>query len=328
MGTSKQHTVEFQAMGTKVEIGVVVAAKEAGLQQTLDEAQALVRWHESRLSRFQACSDVSKVNANSGNWTLVHPDMAQVVALAIEAFEKTRGLFNPCLGQWLERWGYNVSFEHLTTQPSNAQNTALDNAQDNAQHTSQDAAEPLWIPAKCDGCPLEVRTEQNLVKVQRGWQLDLGGIAKGWIVEQAALFLLNKGHSQFVVNAGGDMVCAGSNHTSPWRIGIDDPKDPSRSVITLDVDNLAVATSGTYRRHWQKGSSHLHHLVDPRSGQPASSGITSCTVVHESLIAAEVVAKTALILGVQEGVVFLRENAPQGWVVIDELGRVVHAWNS
>lgn len=311
MGTSKLHTGEFQAMGTKVEIGVVVA-KEAGLQHTLDEAQALVRRHESRLSRFQACSDVSKVNANSGNWTLVHPDTAQVVALAIEAFEKTRGLFNPCLGQWLERWGYKVSFEHLAT--------ALD--------TTQDAAEPRWIPANCDGCPLEVRTEQNLVKVQRGWQLDLGGIAKGWIVQQAALFLRNKGHSQFVVNAGGDMVCAGSNHTSPWRIGIDDPKDPSRSVITLDVDSLAVATSGTYRRHWQKGLNHLHHLVDPRSGRPANSGITSCTVVHQSLIAAEVVAKTALILGVQEGVVFLRENAPQGWVVIDEHGRVVHTWNS
>jgi thiamine biosynthesis lipoprotein len=169
--------------------------------------------------------------------------------------------------------------------------------------------------------------EQTWVKVPEGLQVDLGGIAKGWIVEQGARLLIAKGYRQFVYNAGGDMVCQGSMNGRPWRIGIADPFRPADNLLVLDVESLAVATSGTYRRSWIRNGRHMHHIVDPRTGLPAETDVVSCTVVASSLVAAEWMAKTALILG-SSAIDWLASQGARGWVMVTNTSEVKHAWNS
>jgi thiamine biosynthesis lipoprotein len=300
-------TRTFSAMGTMVEIAIVPSSADVDLENALDGAESLIREHERRLSRFRSDSDVARVNAQSGTWVPVHAATARVAALALEAYEATAGLFNPCLGTWMEALGYAVSFDELPA--------------------SSEEPVPALAPASGAVCPLEVRESERCVRVEPGYKLDLGGLAKGWIVEQAAVYLRSHGIHNFVVSAGGDMVCAGRNGERPWRVGIADPQEPARTLLTLDVDDLSLATSGTYRRRWERSGTPLHHLIDPRTGQPAATDVVSCSVLHPRLAAAEVLAKTGLLLGITDGVPWLRQHAPCGWVMVTEQGRVIHAWN-
>ncbi|WP_083516721.1 FAD:protein FMN transferase [Alicyclobacillus shizuokensis] len=306
------HTRTFSAMGTTAEIAIAppsieVESIETDLETVLDTTESIIREHEGRLSRFRSDSDVARVNARLGTWVPVHPATARVAALAVEGFEATAGLFNPCLGTWLESLGYAVSFDML---PS----------------PSEDPV-PTLPPASGAACPLEVRESERRVRVAPGYKLDLGGLAKGWIVEQAALYLRSHGVHDFIVSAGGDMVCSGRHGERPWQVGIADPQEPARTLLTLDVDNLSLATSGTYRRRWQRAGATLHHLIDPRTGRPAETDVVSCSVLHPRLAAAEVLAKAALLLGSTDGMPWLRRHAPDGWVIVTKHGRVIHAWN-
>ena len=130
--------------------------------------------------------------------------------------------------------------------------------------------------------------------------LDPSGVVKGWAVERAARHLAGY---EFCLSAGGDMVC--QSEDEPWRIGIENPHDPSRLVATVPVRSGAVATSGFAHR----GA----HVVDARSGR-APSGVASVTVVGPSLTWADIDATAALALD-QRAAQWLRDRGRVGVVV-------------
>ncbi|GAA2155800.1 FAD:protein FMN transferase [Nocardioides koreensis] len=120
-------------------------------------------------------------------------------------------------------------------------------------------------------------------------RLDPSGVVKGWAVERAARPLRALEATDFCLSAGGDMVCRTIDPgAAPWRIGIEDPHDPTRVLAVVPVHNGAVATSGTAHR----GS----HLLDGRTGRPPE-GVASVTVVAESLTWADIDATAAYALG-------------------------------
>jgi thiamine biosynthesis lipoprotein len=154
-------------------------------------------------------------------------------------------------------------------------------------------------------CPLEVaavlaigdaaeRDSGGAFAVRRlgpdgGEVLDPSGVVKGWAAERAAQVLRGLGDTDFALNAGGDVVCwAPDPDAAPWRIGIEDPRDPRRLVARVPVRTGAVATSGTAHRG--------QHLVDARTGR-APEGVASVTVLADSLTDADVDATAAYALG-------------------------------
>jgi thiamine biosynthesis lipoprotein len=125
--------------------------------------------------------------------------------------------------------------------------------------------------------------------VRRAGVLDPSGVVKGWAVERAARPLRALPGSDFCLSAGGDMVCHVAGPDSPaWRIGIEDPHDPSRVVAVVPVRTGAVATSGRAHRG--------DHVVDARTGR-APDGIASVTVVHDDLVWADMDATAAYAMG-------------------------------
>jgi thiamine biosynthesis lipoprotein len=150
------------------------------------------------------------------------------------------------------------------------------------------------------GCPAEVaevlalgenarRASAGAFDVRRGGRLDPSGVVKGWAAERAAAQLALLEDTDHCLSAGGDVTCL-TRHADdrPWRIGIEDPRDPSRRVAVVPVHSGAVATSGTARRGG--------HIVDARTGhQPA--GLASVTVIGDSLTAVDIDATTAFALG-------------------------------
>ncbi|WP_026965088.1 FAD:protein FMN transferase [Alicyclobacillus pomorum] len=302
--------VTFQAMGTQVDIVVPKSLSTStnvgiAVQRARDKVEEL----EALLSRFRPDSDVSRINAAPGQWVPVHPDTVEVLRQAKQSFEETKGLFNPCLGHVLESIGYDVSFYRLGDHPIVNVTDAL----------------PFLAPLVC---PFEVDTTKSEVFLQPGYKIDLGGIAKGWIVQQAADILKRQGISQFLFNAGGDMICAGTHGERPWCVAIADPFNPGGAhVLKLDVSDMTVATSGTYRRKWTFNGQTVHHIIDPFLGIPVESDVVSCTVVHQDLVQAEVMAKVGLVLGRERGSTWLNDQTVAGWVLVLNTGEVIHSWN-
>ena len=119
--------------------------------------------------------------------------------------------------------------------------------------------------------------------------LDPTGVVKGWAVERAADHLRALEGTDFCLSAGGDLVCRTLDpDAAPWRIGIEDPHDPTRDIAVVPVSTGAVATSGTAHRG--------HHLVDARTGLPPT-GVASVTVVAASLTWADIDATAAYAHG-------------------------------
>src|SRR5579875_2406180 len=173
-------TKAFRAMGTDIEI----ITSQSDVNEALLLAKNRMMSLEALLSRFREDSDVSRINSEAGRWIEVSADTVEVLLLAQDAFIRTRGFFNPFMGQVLENFGYNVTFEMIGHDPKIILSTGT----------------PFIAPVHS---PLHIDESSFRACIEPGYKLDLGGIAKGWIVDQTANALLEEGFSNFICNAGG-----------------------------------------------------------------------------------------------------------------------------
>ena len=161
------------------------------------------------------------------------------------------------------------------------------------------------------------------VLLPRGMEVDLGGIAKGWIVKKAAQ-LLNTYAETCAVSAGGDMLFIG--HPSDgmdWDIYLEDPRDPSLMLSQLHIGSGAVATSSVMKRTWSQGEKVRHHLIDPRTGESVKTDWLGVTVISPDIIIAEVYAKAILIGGVGELPNLLNERPELTFIAVDPDGNLL-----
>lgn len=276
-------------------------------EQMFVTAAAQVRRFEARWSRFLPTSEVARLSERPGVWLDVSSDTLSVLRLAIEAHRETEGLFNPTLGHLLHQYGYDRSFD-----------LGLDSTE----------AVPS-SPGSFEQVPIEMDEAQQRVRLTAPVALDLGGIAKGWIANRMVGLFQEAGFPCSACSAGGDMMCAGLAEGRPWRIQIVHPlAERDDEPIAIELVGEALATSGVYRRRWQRGDDTLHHLLDPRTGLPAATDILSCSVVMPNLVQAEVYAKAALLLGFTQGDTWLREHGCDRFVMIRDDGEVMRSWKS
>jgi FAD:protein FMN transferase len=150
--------------------------------------------------------------------------------------------------------------------------------------------------------------EARRILLPDGAQIDLGGIAKGWIAERAAQ-ILGAYALACAVNAGGDIFMVGLPvGENTWQVTLEDPRDPERGLAVLQLDPGAVATSSISRRNWLQGGRPRHHIIDPRSGEPAETDWLSMTVVAPHATMAEVYAKSLLIAGTAQAEAIAARN--------------------
>ena len=159
------------------------------------------------------------------------------------------------------------------------------------------------------------------VALPAGVQLDLGGIGKGYAADIVAIELLEAGAGGVCVNVGGDLRVAGEPPSGgAWVVAVDDPFQPGRDLLHLALHSGAVATTTRLKRRWRRGGRDVHHVIDPASGEPASSGVAAVSVVAGEAWRAEALAKAAFLAGPADGARFLAENGVTG-LVVDDHGR-------
>jgi thiamine biosynthesis lipoprotein len=212
----------------------------------------------------------------------------------------TNGLFDPAVLPALERAGYDRSIELVQAGTVSARRTGNLNPQTRSAFGQ-----------------VEVADDRLAVRLPAGMRIDLGGIAKGWIAEQAA-HLLNRYAPACAVNAGGDQYSCGRPSDEPfWQVGLENPFDPKQDLAVLALGPGAVATSSVIKRRWKQGHTERHHLIDPRSGLPAETPWASVTVITDTAVKAEVLAKALLIAG-NEGAGDLMTHYPKtAFIAVD-----------
>jgi FAD:protein FMN transferase len=264
---------------------------------------------ESRFSRFQQQSELSQLNRSAAKWFNASPDMMDVLQKARKFFDLTNGLFDPSVLPDLIRAGYDRSMDEIR-------------AQDNVVSMTASARKP-----KADFREIEMDLNSGRVRLPKNMQIDFGGIAKGWIVDQAVI-LLSHYSDACAVNAGGDMRFIGHSPIGlGWPVELEDPHNPTQSIVRLTINHGAVATSSVTKRTWKQGEANRHHLIDPRTGEPAQSEWLCATVIADDTITAEVHAKALLIGGPAE-VEKLTANTHIVYLVVDRQGNLHGSPNS
>jgi thiamine biosynthesis lipoprotein len=257
----------FRSMGTDV-----IVLLPSGRRRDAYRVQRLFVDWDRRMSRFRRDSELSRANAAAGTDVQVSPITAQVITAAIRAARASDGRFDPLLGARMRELGYDRTFAAL---PGDR----------NAPHLA--AWQPgLWRQIRVDAA-------RSCVRVPRGGELDLGGIAKGMAADAAVAELQAAGVPYALVNAGGDLAVHGAPPESlaGWPVGIDHVDLAAGAAL---LARGALATSSILGRRWRSGGVTRHHLLDPLTGLPIDGELVQVTVTAGTCGQAEVAAKVAI----------------------------------
>ncbi len=165
--------------------------------------------------------------------------------------------------------------------------------------------------------------ETRRVKLlHEGVRIDLGGVAKGYAVDKAVRRLREAGVPSAIVNAGGDLYCLGRHRGKPWRVGVQGARPPETLVLRLDLADQAAATSGDYEQFFIFENKRYSHIINPKTGYPADSGVASATVVAPDAFTADGLATALVVLGGEAGRPMLAELPGVRVRLIDDLGKV------
>ncbi|UCF96640.1 MAG: FAD:protein FMN transferase [Spirochaetaceae bacterium] len=162
--------------------------------------------------------------------------------------------------------------------------------------------------------------------------IDLGGIAKGAVVDLIADHLDGLGYEDFLIDAGGDILVSGLKQgRNPWRIAIRHPRDSQAVLGVLDVgekgSRIAVVTSGDYERYFESDGRRYHHILDPRSGYPAGE-LVSVTIIAPECTLADALSTAVFVLGPGEGMDLLAKYpGSEGLLIAEREGKLI-AWKT
>lgn len=139
--------------------------------------------------------------------------------------------------------------------------------------------------------------------------IDLGGIAKGYIIDKFSEFIRNKRYKNYMVNIGGDIYASGKNiYEKKWVIGVRNPEEKETIVKKIEVSDQAIVTSGDYERYIQRQKKKYHHILDPATGMPVWNNIVSVTVISEKTVDADCIATAMFVMGVEKSKLFIEKN--------------------
>lgn len=294
----------FRAMNTDIQL----FTRDSRHADVLRRTERIFHEMERRLSRFRPDSELSRLNLRSGDEVTVSPELFRVLDAAQEFCRVTVGVFDPAVLPQLEAAGYDRSFELIP------------------EISPDRASTPACKPA---GSLRQVRLDARRLTVRAppGVRLDLGGIGKGYVVDRAAELMDEVG--DFLIDAGGDIFASGKGPDGlGWPVSVANPFDvEAEDVSVLRLWDEALATSTTAVRRWERGGQTLNHLIDTRTGQPIGNNVVSVSVIAPSATEADVLAKTALMLGHEKGRSLLESQRAAGLFVLgDQTCRRTRDW--
>jgi thiamine biosynthesis lipoprotein len=294
MSEQKVLTASWFGMNTDINCTVTGGKAEAVVRAMQEEVRRL----ESMLSRYRKESDITHVNANAGACMIpVGQETLEVLSKTMHFSALSDGAFDVTIGPLVDLWDYRHAVKIPSPRAIERTRMLVD-------------GRSLWLDHEHRMCGL----------AQYGQSLDLGGIGKGFAARACVDVMRTYDVESAFFNFGGHVATIGPKPDgSDWTIGIRHPRKHGHLVGSVRGNSSSVVTSGDYERYFtDREGTRWHHILDPKTGYPARSGMCSVTVVHEDSLLADVLSTTCFIIGIERSVDLLSKIPGTGVIFVDE----------
>lgn len=302
----KEYLLTGETMGTTYHIRVVTQKEPQPLKRKIDQRLKAIN---QSMSTYDPQSEISRFNAltDTTERFYISEDFLKVLIVAESLHRITEGAWDGTVDPLVTLWGFGRGKE------SNA-------------IPSAGAIEAALARVGFDG--IAIGGEGYLRKKNPRLTLDLASVAKGYGVDQIAELLEEADMENFLVEIGGEVYASGTHADgSPWKVGINTPKPNAPRDAVYQVVHLrerAFATSGDYRRYFEKAGRRYSHILDPRTGYPVDNGVVSVSVTADTCTFADGLATAVMVMGHEKGLALINrlENVESLIVVADDQGRL------
>ncbi len=260
------------ALGTFVTIDI--QERNRHNNAIIDSAFTLIQTLEKQFSLTYLRSETNKINICKDS-IHISEDMQDLLQIAHQTSKETEGAFDVTVGKII----YMYDFV------------------DEIMPTAEEIDSALFFV----GHEKIVCNNDNFIKDDPEIFIDLGGIAKGFIVDKAIRYIIENGINYAAINAGGDLFVLSNPETETWKIGIQHPRNQSALFGSIEVKDRAVVTSGDYEQFFIKEGKRIHHIIDPKTGLPSYNSV-SVTVIARNATIADALCTALFVIGPNLGI--------------------------
>ena len=271
----EQQVGQHHALGTSITLQIFGARDK----NVINDSFNLIDHYEDLLTVNRDESEVMDVNHAAGKHPVqVSSGTYDLIKLAVEESRKNFG-FNALIGPVVKLWAIGFKGAHVPTDDQIKERMKL--------------IDPFSVDLN--------DTDQTVFLKKSGMELDLGGIAKGWIADRIKDFWMAYGVHAGIINLGGNILLVGDSPkrtSGQWSVGVQDPKEPrGNNIASVMVPQCSAVTSGTYERYLVVDGHKYHHLIDPRTGYPVETDLAGVTTFTKYSVEAEIECKRLFFAG-------------------------------
>ena len=288
----EEHTKTIFAMDTVM----TLTAYGENAEGALNTAEMEIKRLDGALRRGSVDSEIYKVNAEGT--AEVSDDTITLIRSALAICRETEGAFDISVAPVMDLWGFYTREFYV---PSDA--------------------ELALALEKVDYRNISI--QNNTICTLNGAQIDLGGIAKGFLSNRIMEIYKNCGVTSGLVSLGGNVQTIGKKPDgSDWKIAVENP-DGEDYVGILNTSDCAVITSGVYQRYFEQGGTIYHHIIDPATGYPASSGVKSVSIISKDGALADGLSTALFVMGVERGTEYWRTHDGFDAIFVTDSGEII-----
>lgn len=289
---AKWTTGDAAIMGTNIHVEVWAESTELGeqgVQTVFTEMQRI----NQLMSPYIDVSELSKINRVAGQRPIViSAEMYDLVELSIGLSAETQGAFDITFA--------SVGFLYNYRERIKPQQKQIDKA-----------------IAAIDYRHIKLnKTNRSIFFSHPDVKIDLGGIAKGHVVDTSIELLRALGIQHALVTAGGDTKLLGDRRGRPWMVGIRDPRSKNKQAVTLPLSNTAISTSGDYERYFEQDGQRYHHILSPKTGKSISQ-VQSVSIIGKRSTLNDGLSTAVFVLGVQAGIDLINRTPGYETIIMD-----------
>jgi thiamine biosynthesis lipoprotein len=302
----KVHKRILRLMGNRFEISVV-SDNNNWAEERIDLAITEISRIEKLLTTFNDESQTNQVNANAGIKPVkVDEEVFKLIDRSLKISELTQGAFDITYGSIDKSlWNFDVNMKVLPDAETALRSVSLINYKN--------------VLLDAQNCTVFLK--------EKGMRIGFGGIGKGYAADRAKFILQQQGVTSGIVNAAGDLITWGTQpNGKPWTIAIADPDKKLTPFSTLNISNMAIATSGNYEKYAIINGEKYSHTIDPKTGLPVG-GIKSVSIISPSAEFADAMATPVTVMGINVGLDMINQLQQIACVIIDDNNRLYTSKN-
>ena len=291
--STEAQSVDLFAMDT----AMTLTAYGDHAAEALDAAKSEIERLDALFSISSESGDIYALNRDHA--ATLHGDTQTLLERALEVSDSTDGIFDCTIEPVMDAWGF-------TTQ--------------NYRVPSADELQQLLTHVDYK----QVQQNGSDVSIPADVQVDLGGIAKGYTSDRIMQVFADNGVTSGIVSLGGNVQALGCKPDgSKWRVAVQDPNDEGENFAVVEIADEAVITSGGYQRYFEDNGRTYHHIIDPRTGTPADSGVISSTIISHDGTLADGLSTSLFIMGVDDALDYWRAHKEEfDAILMDKDGTV------